>query len=45
MKKHRKIGDNFDFELYDLDTKEFVCANHLEEKLIQKKSAIWKTVK
>lgn len=30
-------GDVFDYEKYDLDTNEFVCANHLEDKYIKNK--------
>ncbi|RZK19791.1 MAG: hypothetical protein EOO43_11510, partial [Flavobacterium sp.] len=34
MKSIKKPGDHFDNELYDLDTKEFVCANHIEDDFI-----------
>jgi hypothetical protein len=37
MKTQTKPGDYVDFELYNLDTTEFVCANHLDDKFIQKK--------
>ncbi|WP_298152219.1 HEPN-associated N-terminal domain-containing protein [Flavobacterium sp.] len=36
MKSNKKPGDHFDNELYDLDTTEFVCANHIEDDFISK---------
>ena len=39
MKKKTTIrpGDVFDYEKYDLNTTEYVCANHLEDKYIRNK--------
>jgi hypothetical protein len=37
MKKYRKFGDDFDFQLYDLETSEYVCANHIDEDFIKNK--------
>ncbi|PZR09991.1 MAG: hypothetical protein DI539_21490 [Flavobacterium psychrophilum] len=35
MKRKPKPGDNFDITLYDFETTEYVCANHIDDKYIK----------